>query len=77
MTSPTPSLGRIVIVPADPQTNNGADEAPAIVTRVWSPELINVRVLLDAPDVEWRTSVTLHDSKPGTPGHDAWWPPRV
>lgn len=71
-----PSIGRIVIVPSN---HNSATEAPAIITRVWPDTgLINVRVMNEneaAP--EWRTSVKLHDEKPETPGHDAWWPPRV
>jgi hypothetical protein len=57
-----PSIGRIVLAPADPATNNGADVAPAIITRVWSDNLVNVRVLLDGQGIEWRTSVTLYDT---------------
>jgi hypothetical protein len=58
-----PSLGRIVLTPADPATNNGADVAPAVVTRVWSDTMINVRVLLDTPEVPpSKTSITLYDS---------------
>lgn len=74
----TPSMGRIVMVNADPDENNGADQAPAVITRVWSDTLVNVRVFLDADTTpEWRTSVKLHDARPETVGHDAWWPPRV
>lgn len=75
-----PSLGRIVIVPMNPATNNGADEAPAIITRVWSDTMINVRVFSDTgtgDSVMSKTSLNLHDEKPEFPGHDAWWPPRV
>jgi len=72
-----PSIGRIVIVPANPDLNNGATEAPAVITRVWSDELINVKVLGDNDGVEWRTSVKLHEEKPEDGGHVAWWPPRV
>jgi hypothetical protein len=87
----TPSLGRIVLVPADPNSNNGANEAPAVVTRVWAEKsdgwLVNLRVLLDGSGVpEWRTSVTLCETKDaalavggthiGATGI-AWWPPRV
>lgn len=58
-----PSLGRIVIAPADPARNNGADVAPAVITRVWSDDLVNVRVLLDAsPDVPALTSIKLFES---------------
>lgn len=83
-----PSIGRIVIVPANGNPNNGADEAPAVVTRVWGENpngwTVNVRVLRDsstaANDADWRTSVTLCETEDlarevGT--HTAWWPPRV
>lgn len=72
-----PSMGRIVIVPMDPNRNNGADEAPAIITRAWPDDLINVKVIGDSDAVEWRTSVKLHEEKPESGGHVAWWPPRV
>lgn len=73
-----PSLGRTVLVPMNPDLNNGANEASATITRVWSDTLINVRVIGDEPSAdEWRTSVHLHDEKPAQPQHDAWWPPRV
>lgn len=42
----TPSLGQVVLVPADPKANNGASEAPATITRVWNDHMVNVRVLL-------------------------------
>lgn len=54
-----PSLGQIVLVPADPALNNGADVAPAMITRVWSDTLVNVRVLLDGHEVPWKTSIPL------------------
>lgn len=80
----TPSIGRIVIVPAEGSANNGAAEAPAIITRVWSETergwTINVRVLLDSDFLEWRTSVTLCETEEqarATGQHCAWWPPRV
>lgn len=86
-----PSLGRIVIVGnLDPAQNNGATEAPAVITRVWpeSPEgvwTINVRVLLDTfslpPSL---TSIRLYNDLDAatptlaeTPAHAAYWPPRV
>jgi len=84
MTQPTPSLGRIVLIGVDPLFNNGADVAPAIITRVWNDACVNVRVLVDghsAPD--WRTSVYLladraaYDEHHGAPSVKAYWPPRV
>lgn len=72
-----PSIGRIVIVAVDPAANNGADEAPAVITRVWNDTLVNVKVLNDGSMNEWKTSVTLHAEKSDNPAHTAWWPPRV
>lgn len=75
-----PSLGRVVLVPMDPAANNGAEVAPAIITRVWSDTCVNVRVLADGPDTPLRTSVThiedLADLEPGQ-RHCWTWPPRV
>ena len=84
----TPSVGRIVHTLVDPTHNNGADIAPAIVTRVWSDTCVNLRVFYDGAQVDWVTSATLHADEetarervvPGTSpgrGHQAFWPPRV
>lgn len=79
-----PSIGRIVIVPMDPTAANGATEAPAIISRVWSDSVVNVRILPDASnEVLSRTSVTLYPGSTeaadanATGTHYAWWPPRV
>jgi hypothetical protein len=59
-----PSIGRIVHVLVDPQTNNGSDVAPAMITRVWSDTCVNIRVSRDnhpGPE-EWLTSISLYDS---------------
>ncbi|MGW4108546.1 hypothetical protein [Streptomyces sp. NPDC004976] len=77
-----PSVGRIVLVPAEPTMNNGADVAPAIITRVWNDSTINVRVLLDSQNApEWRTSLVHTDALEGLDGNASphrWaWPPRV
>jgi hypothetical protein len=62
-----PSVGRIVHVFADPRHNNGADVAPAVITRVWledEPPTVNVRVLLDGEGAPpWLTSVPLYDTR--------------
>lgn len=81
-----PSIGRVVIVPREPATNNGAAEAPAVISRVW-PErpdgtcLINVRVLEDnSATPTWLTSLGLHEDEDTARAHGnhvAWWPPRI
>lgn len=80
-----PSLGRIVLIPMDPALNNGALEAPAVITRVWNDSVINVRVLSDSDraDAEWRTSLQYVDSVDTLDRDDParlyrWsWPPRI
>lgn len=75
----TPSVGRIVIVKVDPKRNNGADVAPAVITRVWAPDLVNLKVLKDAEQDAWMTSVKLLDTAEDAAGqvHVCYWPPRV
>lgn len=80
MPTQTPSLGRIVLVPIEPEMNNGADTAPAIITRVWSDTTVNVRVLADSECLLWRTSSTYTDNldERGQTHMNYWtWPPRV
>lgn len=79
---PQPSLGRTVLVGVDPSMNNGADTAPAVITRVWDDILINVRVLLDGDSQPlWRTSLTHTDSLDSVAADvrpSCWtWPPRT
>ncbi|MFI6279663.1 hypothetical protein [Streptomyces sp. NPDC050988] len=57
-----PDVGDVVLVPMDPVLNNGAAVAPALVTRVWNPTTVNVRILADSEAIEWRTSVVYRDS---------------
>lgn len=90
-----PTIGRIVIVKNITHAiapNNGATEAPAIITRVWSesdPGLftVNLKVLLDGDENLWLTSMYLgtddasiaeihRRSVVENPCH-AIWPPRV
>jgi hypothetical protein len=73
-----PSVGRIVHVLVDPNVNNGSDVAPAVITRVWSDNCVNLRVLHDGPSIaapagrqDWLTSFTLHDSREALEEHRA------
>jgi hypothetical protein len=62
--SQRPSVGRIVLVTVEPTTNNGADVAPALITRVWSDSLVNVQVFRDAGHGgQAATSVPLYDDR--------------
>ena len=54
-----------------PNPNNGADEAPAIVVRAWSDTCANLNVLCDGKDTLWVTSAVEGD------GEGQWhWPVR-
>lgn len=73
-----PSQGQIVLVSIDPLNNNGSPTAAAIITRVWTNGVINVRI---QPDGDFPTKSatslsyveTVADLAPGR-----WtWPPRV
>lgn len=80
-----PSLARMVIAHVDPTMNNGSNEAPAMITRVFSEHpdggwVVNLRVFCDAFTMPLSaTSVRLLASQPATGDarHTAWWPPRV
>lgn len=95
----TPTIGRVVHVLVEPyatgggQDNNGADVAPAILTRVWSEQsdhwVVDYRILRDNADVpEWKTSAALFSAEAAArlsdeaasasgQGMHAFWPPRV
>lgn len=88
MSDQKPSIGRIVHVPAAALRGcemNGADVAPAVITRVWSDAMVNVRVLLDGNDTPWKTSIALYQSREDydraaqVNGRDfgCYWPGRV
>jgi hypothetical protein len=68
----------------EPTMNNGSDEAPAVITRVWSEQpdgswLVNLRVFVDTAGASLSmTSVRLHAERPEAAAlGSAWWPPRV
>ena len=81
-----PTIGRIVHVPVDPRVNNGADTAPAVITRVWSDTCVNLRIFHDGPSVppegshrqDWVTSWVLHESRDALQAaHIAAWGERA
>lgn len=72
----TPDVGDVVLVPMVPSENNGSRVAPAIVTRVWNPATINVRILSDNSVVGLRTSLVYAESlEDAVDGAAVWtWP---
>lgn len=71
-----PTIGRIVLFGLKSYTIEGEDgkylQAPAIITKVHTDELVNLTVFLDS-GLEYKTSVPFGDGEPNT-----WiWPPRV
>ncbi len=74
MPSTSATIGHIVHLLVDPATNNGADVATAVLSRVWGPpavggdglnrQTVNLRVLGDSDRIEWLTSVALFDERP-------------
>lgn len=82
------SIGRIVhVLVAPSQDTNGAEIAPAIITRVWSETaekaIVNYRILLDGRDTVWVTSADLYADEQAARAANApseraaFWPPRV
>lgn len=77
-----PTIGRIVIARVDPLQNNGATEAPAIITRVWGPGMVNLRVFVDTAAMPLsQTSAKLFESQEDAEKDGAtlacWWPARA
>lgn len=83
-----PSLGRIVIVQGP--ESNGANQHPAIVTRVWgekgedtrnAPVFINATVFEDMATPKLHGTIPLYDTfeegEASTNRVFAFWPPRV
>lgn len=67
-----PTIGRVVIYTFNDSelvNNNYTKEAPAIITRVWTPTCVNLKVLTDGCHDLWKTSVSL-----GGGQHQWHWP---
>lgn len=83
------SIGRIIIVRGGSAASNGADRAPAIITRLWSedtdtrngPVLVNATAFSDLATPQLIGSVKLYDTEADAPADDgsavAFWPERV
>lgn len=82
-----PSIGRVIIVKGHQAASNGADRAPAIITRVWGdgdtsigPVMVNATAFCDLGRLKLLGSINLYDSEADVPvGADvaAFWPPRA
>lgn len=55
----TPTIGRFVTLRGLYARSNGADECPAVITRVWPDNVINVTAFPDAKSPQPVTSVKL------------------
>lgn len=82
-----PSIGRFVHVIGPDAESNGAYVASAVITHVWSDDLVNVTIFPDGAMPLSRTSVKLYASEDEArgitlndvrfPPNQAFWPPRV
>lgn len=70
----TPSIGRVVLVRSADHVVNGQVEHAAVVTRVWSPTLINATVFLDTLDPIALTSITYSDAAEPAASRTWRWP---
>lgn len=85
--APRPSIGRFVHVIGPDAESNGAKVAPAVITRVWSEDMVNVTIFPDGAAPVPRTSVKLYADENAArgitladyrfPPNQAFWPPRV
>ena len=85
--APRPSIGRFVHVIGPDAESNGAKVAPAVITRVWSEDMVNVTIFPDGAAPVPRTSVKLYADENAArgitladyrfPPNPAFWPPRV
>jgi len=82
-----PSIGRTVIVRAAIAQSNGAQVAPAVITRVHDADdtggLVNTTAFPDCAPPVAVTSIHVYPSQEaadravGPGGYAAWWPERV
>ncbi len=71
-----PSLGRIVLVSTPGTTINGQTEHAAIITQVWSDDMVNTMTFPGSGDPRAVTSVSYADAPHET--NSTWrYPPRV
>jgi|SRR6185369_15475227 len=65
----TPKIGEIVLFTPNPddsiaKSNHNDDDIPAIVTRVWSPICVNIKIIPDCGPMQDRTSVVHQSANP-------------
>lgn len=64
MSKGNPTIGDTLCVLVAPEGNNGSQVAAAIITRVWAPDNISVRILRDVGgEVELREGVVLAENE--------------
>lgn len=76
MTSPiTPTVGRVVLFDSPVQSDTGASggPVPALITRIWSNDCVNLQVMRDAVGPVAVTSV-LYSEEPNGSRRWHWMP---
>jgi hypothetical protein len=76
-----PSLGRVVIYTLTDRdkeliANNGADQCPATIARVWSDTCVNLKLQNDGDGAPWKTSI-LQGDQPGQWSWPKFVPPKI
>jgi hypothetical protein len=83
-----PSICRFVVLRGPRARGNGAQECPAVITRVWSDDMVNVTAFVDCGSPQAVTSVPLFATEKAAqayldaqqhPEHVnvAYWPAKV
>lgn len=72
---PVPSIGRIVLFHA---SLKGEEPLPAIITKVWSDQVVNLEVFGAPAGTKWPSSVVHESASWRKEDEQYWsWPPRV
>lgn len=77
MNTAMPTIGRIVLFRDRVYTDvYGLSEFPAIVTRVWDTNVVNLLVFVDGLGTKVESSVVYNENVAGQDAHSWRWPPR-
>jgi hypothetical protein len=71
-----PTIGRIVLFRDKSYTDiYGLPEYPAIVTRVWDTNVINLTIFIDGLSPKFESSVVYNEQVSDSDAHCWRWPP--